>query len=65
MDWIRYSSRQAQEMHLGGVLGSYRISNAYLEPLWPLLYLGQWTHAGKNTSFGLGQYVIIPAAQAH
>lgn len=65
MDWIRYSSRQAQEMHMGGVLGSYRISNADLKPLWPLLYLGQWTHAGKNTSFGLGQYVIIPAAQAH
>ncbi len=63
MDWTRYSSRQVREMQLGGVLGSYRLPNAELEPLWPLLYLGQWVHAGKNTSFGLGQYEILPATQ--
>lgn len=58
MDWRRYSSRQDQEMQLGGVIGGYRLPGANLAPLWPLLYLGQWIHAGKNTSFGLGRYEL-------
>jgi hypothetical protein len=54
-DWTRYSSRQQQEMSLGGVVGTWNLYN--LSPaLWPALWLGQWLHAGKNTTFGLGHY---------
>lgn len=65
MDWTRYSSRQGREMLLGGVLGAYHLPREGLEPLWPLLYLGQWLHAGKNTSFGLGRYEIVPSGGLH
>ncbi len=57
-DWTRYSSRQKQEMTLGGAIGEWRLSGV-LEPFLQLLQLGQWLHAGKNTSFGLGHYEII------
>lgn len=57
-DWARYSNRQQTKMHLGGVLGQwkfYDVSPAFKQ----LLYIGQWLHAGKNTTFGLGKYRII------
>lgn len=57
-DWARYSNRQQAKMHLGGVLGQwqfYDVSPAFKQ----LLYIGQWLHAGKNTTFGLGKYRII------
>ncbi len=57
-DWTRYSSRQQQEMALGGVVGQWHLhTNAeILDQLWPWLWLGQWLHVGKNASFGLGGY---------
>lgn len=56
-DWTRYSSRQKQKMHLGGVMGQWQFEN--LSPtLAKLLYLGQWIHCGKNATFGLGKYRI-------
>lgn len=56
-DWTRYSSRQKQKMHLGGVIGSWQFE--HLSPtLAKLLYLGQWLHCGKNATFGLGKYEI-------
>lgn len=56
-DWTRYSSRQKQKMHLGGVMGQWQFNN--LSPLLAqLLYLGQWIHCGKNAAFGLGRYRI-------
>lgn len=58
LDWARYSSRQQQSMQLGGVVGSFRVPETSLEALWPLLYLGQWLHVGKNASFGLGRYTL-------
>ena len=54
-DWQRYSSRQKQKMHLGGLLGRCTFKNlpsAFL----PFLYLGQWCHVGKNATFGLGKF---------
>lgn len=58
-DWARYSNRQQKKMHLGGVLGKWTFYD--LSPsLQQLLYLGQWLHAGKNTTFGLGKYKILP-----
>lgn len=59
-DWTRYSNRQQKKMHLGGVLGQwtfYNVSPAFQQ----LLYLGQWIHAGKNTTFGLGKYKLNSA----
>jgi hypothetical protein len=60
-DWRRYSSRQQQEMVLGGVVGSVDLRGE-LGPFAGLLAAGQWLHLGKNTAFGLGQYVLEPAA---
>ncbi len=57
-DWTRYSSRQKQEMTLGGVVGDWSLAGN-LEPFNPLLQLGQWLHIGKNASFGLGRYQLI------
>ena len=59
-DWTRYSSRQQQEMTLGGVLGRWTLhgSTDTLAALWPWLWLGQWLHGGKNASMGLGGYTL-------
>lgn len=61
-DWTRYSSRQQQEMALGGAVGQWQLhaSTDTLAQLWPWLWLGQWLHVGKNASFGLGGYRLIP-----
>ncbi|MFC0322776.1 CRISPR system precrRNA processing endoribonuclease RAMP protein Cas6 [Gallibacterium melopsittaci] len=56
-DWTRYSSRQKQKMTLGGLMGKWQLENVSSE--WAkLLYIGQWLHNGKNTTFGLGHYYI-------
>ncbi len=57
-DWTRYSSRQQQEMTLGGVLGQWTLRGD-LEPVLPWLWLGQWLHAGKNATMGLGGYRLL------
>ncbi|MEO5355608.1 MAG: CRISPR system precrRNA processing endoribonuclease RAMP protein Cas6, partial [Magnetococcus sp. XQGC-1] len=54
-DWTRWSSRQEQQMVLGGVVGQWSL-HGLLVPFLPLLYLGQWLHVGKNATFGLGHY---------
>lgn len=60
-DWTRYSSRQQQEMTLGGVLGSWTLLGHpdALAAAWPWLWLGQWLHVGKNATFGLGGYTLV------
>jgi hypothetical protein len=55
-EWTRYSSRQQTSMQMGGLLGQIELGGDGLPALWPLLRLGQWTHLGKGTSFGLGRY---------
>jgi hypothetical protein len=57
-DWTRYSSRQKQEMTLGGVVGEWRISGE-LDELLPWFWLGQWLHVGKNATMGMGMYALI------
>ena len=59
-DWQRYSSRQKQKMALGGLTGRWDL-HGELAAFWPALWFGQWLHAGKNASFGLGRYRIIAA----
>ena len=60
-DWTRYSSRQQQEMTLGGVLGTWTLHGSAdtLAQLWPWLWLGQWLHVGKNATMGLGGYSLV------
>lgn len=61
-DWTRYSSRQDTTVDMGGLLGRFELDGAALAPFWPYLWLGQWTHAGKGTSMGLGRYSLHPAS---
>lgn len=56
-DWSRYSSRQKREMTLGGAVGEWTLRGD-LAPVLPLLWLGQWLHAGKNATMGMGRYVL-------
>lgn len=58
--WIdieRYSSRQKARMKMGGVMGEITLEGD-LTPLLPLFKLGEYTHIGKATAFGLGKYEI-------
>jgi hypothetical protein len=61
-EWTRYSSRQRTTLQMGGLVGSITLDGAAMGPFWPYLWLGQWTHAGKGTSMGLGRYGIREAA---
>jgi hypothetical protein len=45
-------------MALGGVVGDWTLRGD-LAPFLPFLHLGQWLHAGKNATFGLGKYHLI------
>lgn len=56
-DWHRYSSRQQQEMILGGAIGTWQLYHLPLS-YGQLLYIGQWLHIGKETVFGHGRYTI-------
>ncbi len=58
-DWTRYSSQQDRRMVLGGLVGEARYEGPVAE-LWPFLTFGQWTHVGKNATFGLGRYELEP-----
>jgi len=56
-DWDRYSSKQQTRMTLGGFMGEV-VYSGNLSPFMPYLISGQWINAGKNPTFGLGQYEI-------
>jgi len=58
-DGKRYSSRQKAEVPLGGLRGQFTLAGEGLVPLWPYLWLGQWTHVGKGTCMGLGGYRLV------
>lgn len=60
--WSRHSGRQHRRIPLQGAVGQWRLSGSLL-PFWPWLYLGQWLHAGKKASHGLGRYRLsLPVA---
>ena len=56
----RHSSRQNADMSLGGLVGEIRLAGNELADFWPYLWLGQYTHAGRATTLGLGRYRIRP-----
>jgi len=61
-DWTRFSSRQKRELQMGGLIGRVSLRLEAGSPFWPYLWLGQWIHAGKGASMGLGRYSIqIPS----
>jgi hypothetical protein len=55
-DGVRHSGRQGKRVPTGGLLGELVTEIPDNDPLWPFLWLGQWTHAGKGTVMGLGKY---------
>ncbi|MDG7000965.1 MAG: CRISPR system precrRNA processing endoribonuclease RAMP protein Cas6 [Nitrososphaerota archaeon] len=57
--WRRYSNRQSTAMLLGGVVGELTFGNV-TEDLLLLLEFGKLLHLGKQTTFGLGKYEIVP-----
>ena len=61
-EWTRYSSRQNETLRMGGLVGSFDLAGTGLDRFWPILWLGQWTHAGKGCSMGLGRYVLEPVS---
>jgi hypothetical protein len=62
-DWTRYSSRQDRRMTLGGLVGE-AVYEGPLADLWPFIVFGQWTHVGKNATFGLGRYEVADPQEA-
>jgi len=56
-DWERYSARQDTKMKMGGFVGKADYRGPLPEFL-PLLRLGEKTHVGKATGFGLGKYEL-------
>jgi hypothetical protein len=44
---------------MGGLTGEITFADSDLEPFWPWLWLGQWTHAGKGAVMGLGGYRLV------
>lgn len=57
-DLPRHSARQKENMNLGGVVGTLHIAAPDLEPFWPVLWLGQFIHAGTAATMGLGHYTL-------
>lgn len=57
-DWSRFSTRQQQQVKMGGLVGRVTYHGPW-EPYLPLLWLGQWTHVGKGAVVGNGQYKIL------
>lgn len=62
-DWSRYSSRQRTRVPMGGVIGHLTLDGDALAPYWPYIWFGQWTHAGKGASMGLGRYQAAPTSK--
>lgn len=57
-EWTRFSSRQNAQMQMGGLVGSVSLDARDLGPFWDYLWWGQWTHTGKGTTMGMGEYRV-------
>lgn len=57
--WQRGSARQDHgPLPMGGLIGDLHLSGD-LAPVWPLLCLGETSHAGSHTAQGLGRYSLV------
>lgn len=54
---VRWSAAQQRQVELFGITGSISLPQGP-GPLWPLLAAAQWSHLGKGTVFGMGQFRI-------
>ncbi len=59
-DQLRRSARQGTLMRMGGLVGRFALDLRGAEIFWPFLWRGQFLHAGKATSMGLGRYRLEP-----
>lgn len=57
--WRRYSNRQQHVIAMDGMLGNFDLVGTDWQVFWPWLWWGQWTHAGKGTVMGLGEYRLV------
>ncbi|MDW8341378.1 MAG: CRISPR system precrRNA processing endoribonuclease RAMP protein Cas6 [Geminicoccaceae bacterium] len=57
---VRRSARQGTLVPMGGIVGRIVLDFEHAPDLWPFLWLGQFLHAGKGTSMGLGAYRLRP-----
>lgn len=53
----RFQAQDELEMFLGGYVGEITYAGD-LAPFWPWLKVGEIIHVGKNSAFGLGQYLV-------
>jgi len=56
-DVLRYSSRQGKKDSLSGIIGNVNYEGN-LEPMLPVLLLGQFIHIGSDVVFGCGKYEV-------
>jgi hypothetical protein len=61
-DWGRTSTRQKQDVKLGGVIGEAEYRGDFTGLL-PLILLGSLTHIGKAVTFGHGRFVVNPVGE--
>ncbi len=65
-DQSRFSTRQNRSTPISGFTGAVTFGFHSIELLTsflPFLRLGEFTHIGKNTAFGLGKYGIVDPSQ--
>jgi hypothetical protein len=60
LDTHHRSSRQREDLKLGGLVGRLLLRGPVLERCWPWLWLGQWLHLGSSTTIGFGRYDLEP-----
>ncbi|MCX8101129.1 MAG: CRISPR system precrRNA processing endoribonuclease RAMP protein Cas6 [Geminicoccaceae bacterium] len=63
LEWteqLRRSARQRAVLAMGGLVGRLVLDLEEAPDLWPFFWLGQFVHAGKGTTMGMGGYRLRP-----
>lgn len=67
LEWteqLRRSARQQAVVPMGGLVGRLALDLSAAPALWPFLWLGQWLHAGKGATMGMGSYRLIRLSES-